>query len=406
MKKVKFLLVLFIIALFTAWDVFAQQGIDPEYETIKSRVSYVPGVKVIRGETRVIVPGHESFCPNGTVFKFNNGDIQVHDRRSSDGGKTWYKVEEMLEVSIYQYPEPDGEVLMFRSHEEHPLHIERGIPDAGRPEIRIIETSQKGVFEAKLLRSKDNGLTLTEEIAKIYLPEKLDDWSGVLNRKIVRMRDGSLLMSMYGTSEKRSQLRKVSAIRSTDRGKTWHYHSTIAIAGRKDREWVSREGFNEPSLLVLPDGKILCFIRSGTSYQGSLGSHSNNDPSANMPFGYHNATPIYLSISIDGGRTWSNADPVTDFGVWPDAVLMENGIIAVSYGRPGNWLMFSPDGGDSFGPVIQFFNDLYPPDCGNYLSLSEVAPDILLAVYARTNPNNHWESEIVGTYFHVKHVYE
>jgi len=50
---------------------------NPEFEKIKSRVSYVPGIKVIRGETNLIVPEHESFCPSGSVFKFNNGDILV-----------------------------------------------------------------------------------------------------------------------------------------------------------------------------------------------------------------------------------------------------------------------------------------------------------------------------------------
>ncbi|MCK5457387.1 MAG: exo-alpha-sialidase, partial [Melioribacteraceae bacterium] len=88
---------------------------NPKYEKIKSRVSYVPGIKVIRGETQVIVPEHESFCPAGSVFKYNNGDIHVSNRRSKDGGNTWQQVENSLENSTYQYPEPDGEVIMFRS---------------------------------------------------------------------------------------------------------------------------------------------------------------------------------------------------------------------------------------------------------------------------------------------------
>ena len=64
--------------------------------------------------------------------------------------------------------------------------------------------------------------------------------------------------------------------------------------------------------------------------------------------------------------------------------------------------MFSKDEGKSWGPIIPFYHDLYPPDCGNYCSVAEVAPNLLLAVYARTNPNAHWRSAIVGTYFCVK----
>lgn len=390
-----------LISLFIIGNIYAQTEFDPEYETIKSRVSYVPGIKVIRGKTTLIIPVRESFCPNGTVFKFNNGDIQVYDRRSSDGGNSWTEAEYILEASTYQYPEPDGEVIMFRSHDKHPFHIERGIPVSGRPEIRIIKTEQEGIFEAIFFRSDDNGITWEKDVATIYLPEEFIP--GVICRKIVRIEDGSLLVSITGRCKRKNvEGRCVSVIRSVDRGKTWHYFSAVSFGSTRG---IISEGFSETSLLVLSDNKILSFMRSGTSYQSSLGSHNNNDTSAIMPFSYHKSTPVYMSKSIDGGKTWSNANPVTEkFGVWPDAVQLENGIIAMSYGRPGNWIMFSNDEGESWGPVLQFYNDLYPPDCGNYFSLAEVAPNILLVAYPRTDPNNHWNSEIVGTYFHVKRI--
>jgi len=379
----------------------ADIGFDADYEKIKSRVSYVPGIKVIRGKTQEIVPENESFCPSGSVFKFNNGDIQVYDRRSGDGGLTWYQVDHILENSTYQYPEPDNEVIMFQS-----ANAAGSSTNQGRPEVSVQLTDQKGVFEANFFRSQDNGLSRTGEHAKIFLPEELSDWNHVLCRKIVGLENGSLLMSMY--SNKKSgddieQIFRVIALSSTDRGRTWHYLSTIAFDMRED---VRGEGFNETSLLVLPDGKILSFMRSGASYQASLGSFNNNDWDTNMPFSYGKQTSIYMSISADGGKNWSSADPITSHGVWPNSVLMENGIIAVTYGRPGNWIMFNDGKSESWGPVIPFYNGLYPPDCGNYISMEEVAPNILLVVYSRTNPNDHWQSEIVGTYFKVKAVVE
>jgi hypothetical protein len=51
---------------------FAPCWFAPQFETIKSRVSYVPGIKVVRGATQVIVPRHESHLPNGSVFRYNN----------------------------------------------------------------------------------------------------------------------------------------------------------------------------------------------------------------------------------------------------------------------------------------------------------------------------------------------
>ena len=53
---------------------------------------------------------------------------------------------------------------------------------------------------------------------------------------------------------------------------------------------------------------------------------------------------------------------------------MDNGIIVVDYGRPGDWIMFSRDESTSWGPVIPFHQGLYPPDCSNYFSLAELAP--------------------------------
>jgi len=372
-------------------------SIDPAYETVKSRVSYVPEIKIIRGKTQVIVPEHKSHCPAGSVFKYNNGDIQAHDRRSSDGGKTWQQAKHILESSTYQYSEPDGEVIMFQSS-----YTSEHSTGEGRPEIAITKTAQKGTFEAKFFRSKDNGLSRISDPAEIHLPEQFHDWRGVLCRKIVGLHDGSLLVSMYLRDEKgtgaESNFRSL-VLRSTDRGKTWHYLSTIAF---DPSENVRGEGFDETSLVVLPKGKVLSFMRSGASYQASIGSSNNNDPEVDMPFSYGKQTPIYMSASLDGGKNWGIADPISPYGVWPNAILMQNGLLVASYGRPGNWLMFSSDEGKNWGPIIPFYHDLYPPDCGNYFSMAEIAPNILLVVYARTNLNDHWQSEFVGTYFYVK----
>jgi hypothetical protein len=56
--------------------------------------------------------------------------------------------------------------------------------------------------------------------------------------------------------------------------------STIAFGFTDEAQ---SEGFNETSLLVLPDGKILSFIRSSGSYEPSLGISNNNDTVVKMP---------------------------------------------------------------------------------------------------------------------------
>ncbi|MCK4990198.1 MAG: hypothetical protein KAS29_06915, partial [Bacteroidales bacterium] len=164
----------------------------------------------------MIVPENESFCPSGSVFKFNNGDIQVYDRRSGDGGITWYQVDHILENSTYQYPEPDNEVIMFQS-----ANAAGSSTNQGRPEVSVQKTDQKGVFEANFFRSQDNGLSRISEHAKIFIPEEFSDWNHVLCRKIVGLEDGSLLMSMYSYNKKGNEIERifrVIALSSTDRG--------------------------------------------------------------------------------------------------------------------------------------------------------------------------------------------
>lgn len=368
---------------------------DPKYN-IKPRRSLAEGINVVRGQTEVIIPAYKSRCPVAGVIKFNNDDIQVLNRRSSDGGMSWRVVDCNIENSAYQYPEPDGEVVMFY-----------GELSEVRPEVNVKKGEKKCLYEVNFLRSKDNGLTFKKDKAIINLPEMYENYSRTLCRRIVRATDGNLLMSMYcypvqddGKGGKIWQKSRTIVIRSTDRGKVWDYLATVAfdlIPRDPDmqlqtglpllRHW----GFEEPCLLAAPDGKIFCFMRSGSGYRMSLSD-------------FNMETPLYMSISNDNGKSWSNADATAPFGVWPGAVMMKNGLMIVNYGRPGNWLMVSKDEGKTWGPIFCFYQDLYPPDCGNYFSMAEVAEDTLLVVYARTNPNDHWQSEIVGTYFFAKRI--
>ena len=115
-------------------------------------------------------------------------------------------------------------------------------------------------------------------------------------------------------------------------------------------------------LLVLPDGEILCFRRTG----GSGGKY----------------TPLYLSRSADDGRTWSTPQPIADRGVWPNACRMHNGVLVCTYGRPGNWLAFSLDDGRTWTGHFCF----HTGPTTSYNSVEEIAPDVLLVVMDATVP--------------------
>ena len=86
-------------------------------------------------------------------------------------------------------------------------------------------------------------------------------------------------------------------------------------------------GFDEATLVVAGDRvgfgsaaqTIICVMRSGG--------------------------PLYRSISITAGRSWSTPTVIAPHGVSPQFALMSSGILALVYGRPDNYLRFSLDGG-------------------------------------------------------------
>ena len=95
--------------------------------------------------------------------------------------------------------------------------------------------------------------------------------------------------------------------------------------------------------------------------------------------------------STDDGRTWSAPSlmPDTAKSVEPDLCLMSNGILAMSYGRPGVRIMFSPDGnGKTWTSPTTIYNDTFFKQGDKFLhttygytSIKEVSPGRLLYVY-------------------------
>ena len=347
------------------WQFVRFQG--PKMEATGMTMPNVPGLRVEMGETQTILRNRQY----ASMFKFADRDIVVGGRRSSDGGKTWRDATS-FHVGAYQFP--DGEIVQL--------------------DFKTSRIGRSGVFTVPLLRSTDNGRTAQRGTATLNIPEGTggtgDDGKAcagpLCDHAIVGLRDGSILAAMYGyfktdtvlceafPKEWKLYKYRTFVMRSCDRGKTWDYLATVAYDPS-----VGIESFCEADLLALPNGEILCFMRTG----GSRGKH----------------TPLHLSRSNDDGKTWSKPVPIADRGVWPNACRMQSGVLACTYGRPGNWLAFSLDEGRTWMGHFCFCTGL----TSSYNSVEEVEPDKLLVVYDRGCANDDGEvsRELVGTYFTV-----
>lgn len=82
-------------------------------------------------------------------------------------------------------------------------------------------------------------------------------------------------------------------------------------------------------------------------------------------------------FSHDAGKTWSTPTKLEVGKVLPDLVLMSNGVLACSYGRPASCLMFSLDGGKTW-PSHHVISEKVG---FNYTSIREISPGKLLYIH-------------------------
>ena len=97
-----------------------------------------------------------------------------------------------------------------------------------------------------------------------------------------------------------------------------------------------------------------------------------NDPRNEKDY---DGSSIYKSA--DAGKTWSKPIKLEVGRVLPDLVLMSNGVLACSYGRPASCIMFSLDGGKTW-PSHHVISDKVS---FNYTSIREISPGRLLFIH-------------------------
>lgn len=344
-------------------------------------VPAISGLNVEVGDTVVIMK--DATYPS--AYRFADGRIVVSGNSmsswSADGGHTWKAG--MVGPTNATLELDGGEVLSLKFRTEK-------TPD---DKLRLPQ-----------MRSRDNWKTVEAEYGIADVPESKpginDDGSPsegmVFDHGLVQLKNGNLMATMYGKYKGDEApvdgfpgmfKDRTIVVFSTDKGKAWGGPVTVACDPS-----VGQEGFCEADVERMPDGDLLCVMRTG----GNSGKWC----------------PLYCARSSDEGQTWSKPEPIADRGVWPNLCVMASKVVACTYGREGNWLVFSTDDGKTWKGAFCFSNGLnWRSYSSSYNSVLEVSPDTLLVVYDRLieggNPNANVcvdkdQYEIVGTFFSVK----
>lgn len=197
-----------------------------------------------------------------------------------------------------------------------------------------------GVYKGKAWRSADRMKTISIEEPLFFIPggcrpqPNIENWYGIfVYRTILEISPDRWLMTMYGNMEtdtlipcnrdakkELEYMMRTIIVTSDDHGRTWNYLSSVAIP--KEGDPVG-EGFVEPAITKLDDGRLLCVMRSGHHF------------------------PLYSSWSSDTGKTWT--PPLYtgfDRGCDPCLITLHDGRVALSWGKrfPEGWSKISTEG--------------------------------------------------------------
>lgn len=321
-------------------------------------------------------------------FHVNEDSAHAYGRRpsepdrgvSADGGKSWTLVHSLertaglllpngdrliagrpdvtppaIPVAELRLPDPVGTIVGTYGRLPYTFYRHDALPEAlqGVPMARLAPGKTEWKIErARLLDPGFQRYTIQEVFPLV--------WWGDLNLA----EDGSILAVVYP----RSIEGDVACHRSTDHGRSWRLQGRIAYepdAGADPQARGRTQGFTEPGSVLLADGSLLVMLRT----TDGLG-----------------VGPLYSSRSTDLGKTWSKPAVVNASGVMPRLHRLGNGVLVLSYGRPGAEMRFSFDGrgglwSDPFKLVPLSSADIQADSCG-YTSLLPLSANSFLVAYS------------------------
>ena len=299
--------------------------------------------------------GTEHIAADGDVFML----------RSRDGGKTWG--DKQVIAGIPNVDEREGCGLQLRDGTILVAVFYNALyrPDGsyewnGLDKLKF--GSGKRYLGTYTITSKDNGRTWSKPSYVDTTGMPFTDTEGPADAPI-EMPDGSILMPVMAYNVRGDQKNQASVLlKSTDKGQSWKYYSTIA------EDPGNRLGhFQEPGLVRTKNGRLIAAMR--------------ND-------GVNKA--IWTTYSDDQGQTWKPVKESPMIGHPADLIQLADGRILCTYGvRPGTHAdpggiraTFSNDNGETWQieKEVQIRNDFLNHDIGYPESL-QMADGRIFTVY-------------------------
>jgi len=281
--------------------------------------------------------------------------------RSTDSGRTWPEAENV----IYQDGTTRQENCCGTSHFAadgtivHPFYILN--PD--------YEERAKAENWSQLHLAETRDLGQTWHTRELNTPLAMPASFG----GFVKLRDGTLLLNVYGTGKLGTFRHEAWIMRSTDDGRTWGAPTLIGDKGDADG---GAARLNETDLVELPSGKLLTMSR--TQYSGF---------------------PLYQGLSTDKGHSWvvgeSGLTGLCPALCFSPAGPPEGTLVLVYHDRWGKhankggvYVAFSTDEGETWGEPMWVSGGAYP-------CLIEAEPGRMLVTYYQSS------RLLRGTFFSV-----
>jgi hypothetical protein len=240
--------------------------------------------------------------------------------KSTDEGKTWTPVENLQRKMFAPQPMirlADGNILgLSRWSKWYDEYDHQNDHAVGMTYIMDPTATSYRMYEHR-----------------IFFPKEASS-AGGFDRHIFDVGGGKILAVVYGACP------NAYLMQTTDEGRTFSHFSTI---GKGDEPGVARITPQEWTAVMRQDSWA----------------------------------SLHQVWSHDGGKTWSKPVVLEEGSVDPDMVVMRSGVIACSYGRPGDSLMLSTDQGKTWRHHC-VITDM---DVGGYTTIREVRPGRLLYVY-------------------------